>query len=250
MSVNRSVPEGRGIPLFRFVLGGALLWWARRMVKGRGQLKMVMQRFAFVVLVLAAVWAQAFPVQAAPSVTTAEAFVKSLADKAINAVAEPGIPDEERARRFRDLFTTSFDVPAIGQFVLGRYWRKATEPEKKEFLTLFEDVAVLTWAGRFKDYKGQTLTVKGSKPGNEGDILVESSVDQKEGHPLSVVWRLVSEEAGFKARDLVVDGVSMAITYRSEYTSVLQRAGGKMDGLLEALKTKVAQLQGVSGPAK
>lgn len=209
---------------------------------------MDMKRFPFVVLILVGVLAlpsrlAAQAVAMPVGIPAAEAFVKDLADRAIAVATTPGTQDAERTRLFRELFTTSFDVPAIGRFVLGRHWKTANEAEKKEFLSLFEDVTVLTWSNRFKDYKGQTLSVKGSVPGEEGEILVKSVVEQKEGAPMNVVWTLLSGNTGYRVRDLGVDGVSMAITYRSEYTSVIQHAEGKLDGLMTALRNKITQLQ-------
>lgn len=211
---------------------------------------MVFSRVVLLVMFLAGALAVpvAAPAGAAqPSTQEAASFVKSLADRAINTVATPNLPDSEREQRFRQLFVSNFDLEAISRFVLGRYWRKAAVEDQKEFLKLFEDVTVMTWSGRFKDYQGQTLAVGSVRPAPENEVFVDTTVNQKEGPPLTVVWRLTQGDRGFRVVDLVVEGVSMALTYRSEYTAVLQRSGGDITALLNALRNKVNELS-IGGP--
>ena len=62
--------------------------------------------------------------------------------------------------------------------------------------------------------------------------------------PMSVVWRVHAAEDGRLAvTDIVVEGVSMTITQRSEYNSLLQGNGGKLDALLALLRSKVDQMK-------
>lgn len=178
-----------------------------------------------------------------PNAVAAETFVKDLADTATHTVGQAKVSDEERVRRFREVFTKSFDAPWIGQFVLGRYWRKATPPQREEFLKLFEDISVLTWSMRFKDYANQYLTVTGVRAGSNDETLVDAVISQPQGQgPISLTWRLHRSDQGYRVADLSVEGVSMAITYRSEYSAVIQRAGGQVEGLLKALRSKVSDL--------
>ena len=72
-------------------------------------------------------------------------FIEKLADKAVAALTLDDITRVERVRRFRSLLNDHFDVKTIGRFVLGRYWRQATEEERAEFLTLFEVLIVDTY---------------------------------------------------------------------------------------------------------
>jgi phospholipid transport system substrate-binding protein len=167
-----------------------------------------------------------------------------LADQAIEAMTGKGIADQDRMGRFRTLFTTAVDVPEIGRFVLGRSWRTAAPEQQQEFLRLFEDVVVLTWSTRFKDYGG-SLRHRVTRATPEGDtgFLVESEVESEKQASIQLQWRLKQSEAGLRVVDLVIGGASMAITYRDEYRSVIQGSGGKVDSLLAMMRTKVIELQ-------
>ena len=180
-----------------------------------------------------------------------KAFVVHLADKAMEAMTAKGISDAERNQRFRTLFTSEVDVPEIGRFVLGRHWRAATPEQQQAFLKSFEDIVVLTWATRFKDYAGDLRhVVTNVVPEGERGILVESRVESDRRQPVNLQWKLKKGEPDLRVTDLVVEGASMAITYRNEYSAVIQANGGKIDGLLGALNSKVAELQAAKGTAK
>jgi phospholipid transport system substrate-binding protein len=172
-------------------------------------------------------------------------FIQDLARRAIATVADGQLSETARNDSFRSLFVSSFDIPAIARFVLGRYWRNATPDQQQEFVKLFEDFNVQVWTKRFEDYHGESLKTvgTGTKEGDQG-WLVESSIVRNQGPPISVQWRLEqSDGAGFRIVDIIVDGVSMALTYRSDYASALQGNGGKIDALLASLRTKNDQLR-------
>lgn len=177
----------------------------------------------------------------------ARAFIQTLADNAMNTVAVKGLNDEERAKRFRTLFVDTFDLPEIGKLVLARHWKAATPEQQQEFLILFEDVQVYTWTRRFKDYSGETLEILGVQTEGETDLQVESRMLREKLEPIAVGWRVRKSGATFKVLDIKVEGASMALTHRSEYSSVIQANGGQVAGLIAALRKKVAQLQAEAG---
>ncbi|MGE5548791.1 MAG: phospholipid-binding protein MlaC [Solirubrobacterales bacterium] len=173
----------------------------------------------------------------------ARAFIQKLADTAMTTVAAKNIGDDERNQRFRTLFVDNFDLPEIGKLVLGRYWRVATPQQQQEFLALFEDIQVLTWAKRFKDYSGETLDILSVTPDGEVNVSVDSLIRRSRQEPIAVTWLVRRTGAGYRVLDIKVEGASMALTHRSEYTSVIQASGGQVDGLLAAMKKKIAQMQ-------
>jgi phospholipid transport system substrate-binding protein len=172
------------------------------------------------------------------------AFVNRLADAAMQTMVGKGVPDSERAARFRTLFTAEVDLAEIGRRVLGRYWRTATPEQQQDFLRLFEDIVVLTWSTRFKDYGGDLRhTAIGLVDDGERGLTVTSRVERDRQQPITLQWRLKRTEGGFRVVDLIVEGSSMAVTYQSEYASVIRANGDRIDGLLSALRNKVADLQ-------
>jgi phospholipid transport system substrate-binding protein len=58
--------------------------------------------------------------------------------------------------------------------------------------------------------------------------------------PLKIDWRLVNDAGAYKISDVIVEGVSMAVTQRSEFASVIQRHGGQIQGLIDLMRQKTA----------
>lgn len=172
------------------------------------------------------------------------AFVENLAQQAIDAMADKSVSEQERLARFHTLFVSNFDLPEIGKFVLGRHWRAASSEQQQQFLALFEELNVLTWAKRFKEYKGEKLMVTNSLADGERGVVVESLINRPQGAPaIPVNWRLRQPDGTYKVVDITVEGVSMALTQRSDYTAAIQGNGGNLDGLLEMMRKKIATLK-------
>ena len=189
---------------------------------------------------LALVW---MPEQGrADQADAAGAFLISLTDRAMADLVDESIPIDERKSRFRRLFKNNFDIPAIGRFVLGRYWRAANEAERKEFLEVFEDVMVERFAPQFTGYAGTKFQIGVIREVKEDDqLMVSSTVAPPNSEVVQVDWRLRNRDGGFKVLDVVAQGVSMALTLRSEYGSVLKSSGGKIDELIALLRERTAK---------
>jgi phospholipid transport system substrate-binding protein len=182
----------------------------------------------------------AWPAAAADANPAASAFMQTLGNEAIRDLTDPAVPKAEREARFRRLLNDHFDMAAISKFVLGRYWRSADESQREEFRKLFEDFIVGSYSARFGEYRGEAFKVAGSSVDNAGSIIVHSRIDMPSSEDIRVDWRLRGTDAEFSIVDIIVEGVSMAVTQRSEFASVIQSRGG-VEGLIEALRTKNAQ---------
>jgi len=184
---------------------------------------------------------------AAPADATGDAssgafsFIQGLGNDAIKELTDRAIARPEREARFRRLLNDHFDVAAISKFVLGRYWRTATDAERADFQKLFEDYIVQSYAVRFGEYSGERFEVTGSSNDVEGVVVVHSKIDRAAAEDVRLDWRLHPAGSDFAIVDIVVEGVSMAVTQRSEFASVIQSKGGTVKGLIDALRAKTTQ---------
>lgn len=167
----------------------------------------------------------------------ARAFIGTLGTEAIRVLG-PSVPSAQRLARFRELFRNDFDVPGIGQFVLGRYWRIATPQEQQEFLALFQEYIVRAYSTRLSEYGGEPFRVTGARP-NGAETVVASEIIRPNGGRIVVDWYLI-DRGGFKITDVYVGGVSMKVTQRDEFASVIQRNGGQVGALIAQLRQKLA----------
>jgi len=174
---------------------------------------------------------------------SAQVFIEGLADEAVQALTAEGVSREQRIDRFRELLNHNFDVPVIGKWVLGRYWRTATDAEKEEYLKLFEDYVVITYVERFDQYSGEVIKVVKSVSDPGKDALVFSEIHRPTGgEPIRIDWRVRSHSDIYKIIDVYVEGISMSQSQRKEFTSVIRANGGTVAGLLGVLRKKVESL--------
>ena len=108
-------------------------------------------------------------------------------------------------------------------------------------MSLFEDMIVKTYTTRFEDYSGQTLKVTGSEPSGATDYIVASQVIQKDGPPVNLQWRIRKKDSGLRVVDVIVEGVSMSVTQRSDFASVIQGGGGSVNALISHLRDRKEQ---------
>ena len=178
-------------------------------------------------------------ISARPAAAAADpaAVITSLGNQALEVLGN-NVDPKLRVARFRQLFSEDFDVPGIARFVLGRYWRIATEPQQQEFVKLFADYIALAYSNRLAEYSGETLHVTGTRPAPDGSVVSSEIVRPNGAPPAKVDWVLTPHDGAYKISDVVVEGVSMAVTQRSEFASVIQRNGGQVQGLITALRQK------------
>jgi phospholipid transport system substrate-binding protein len=170
--------------------------------------------------------------------------INNLGNRALEVLGK-NVPPAQRVARFHELFRQDFDVPGIARFVLGRYWKSATSEQQEEFVKLFEDYIAIIYSSQLAAYSGETLKVTGSRSEPDGAVVASEIIRPTGAPPVKVEWHLTDQRGTYKIRDVAVDGISMAVTQRSEFASVIQRNGGQVQGLITMLREKTG-----SGPAR
>lgn len=179
---------------------------------------------------------------AATDCEKAKVFMGDMGQNVIDLLTNQTISDQERADQFRIILETKFNTKAIGKFVLGRYWKQATEEEKKTFLNLFTETTVATYATRFKDYTSERFNISGCQVEPDGGVMVSSQIIRPNGQNIPIDWKIFEKKDEMRVYDVILEGISMGITQRSEFASVIQKGGGKLESLNVALAQKVPEI--------
>ncbi len=178
----------------------------------------------------------ATPASAADDFEAELAFVASLGDNIVEAMVAEGISDKERRNRLARIFIESVDIESLGRYILGRYWRSADERQRTEYSRLFRDYALDLYVSRFSKYADQTLAVLMARPAPKNTVLVSSEMVRREGPPAAVDFRLRTIDDRIRIIDVMIEGVSLVATKRSEFAAIIGRDG--IDGLLAGLRKK------------
>ena len=192
---------------------------------------------ALIAALVVAVGAQ----RVAASDDPAIAFVQGVGD---DVVAILGNKDNstfaEREAAFRDVMVRGFDVPLVTRFVIGRHWKSATDEQRAEFSAIFLDFLARVYASRFDSYSygGEQFTVRSAIADESGDTIVRARVARPSGaDPVELDFRVRTRDGTHKVVDLYVEGISMLLTHRVEFSSVINRKG--IDGLLRDIRARI-----------
>jgi phospholipid transport system substrate-binding protein len=171
----------------------------------------------------------------------AGAFLVNLNHRVGEQLAATDIAPEERERRFGALLKQTLNIEIIGRFVLGRYWRRASDEERKAFIEAFQRAIVHRFLSLLTEYSGGRLSVGRIRPDPRNPALstVTSRLLRPQGEPVRVEWRIRREGGQYQIVDVVAEGVSIAITLRSEYSSFIRQHGGDVGALTESLRQRV-----------
>ena len=166
-------------------------------------------------------------------------FVENLGKQVIEKVSNVNLSDSERIVNFRNLYLDSFDNYYISRFVLGRYWKRLDSNMRKQFVESFNDYIVTTYAPKFKGWEG---TFKATDSLLENNYYnVKMNVLNKDGPTLKFMWKIyLDKNKNFKILDVNIDGVSMLVTQRAEFMSVIKNNPKGVIGLIEAMEKKTS----------
>jgi phospholipid transport system substrate-binding protein len=169
----------------------------------------------------------------------ARAIVQTIADQGLDIVKRPD--KSERYKAFLQLFKDKFDTDAIGRFVLGQYRRDIDPKQFERFSAVFQELVARTYTTQLGQYAGEQLKVQKARPDGKR-YVVESRVVPPGRQSIKLDWILGQSKGGLKVLDVRVDNLSMAITQRDEFASVLQQNSGNVDKLISFMQDKIKRL--------
>jgi phospholipid transport system substrate-binding protein len=164
------------------------------------------------------------------------AFINNLGNQFQIVARNPAV--EQRLTGFHQLFREDFDVPGLGRFVLGRFARILNPSEQQEFLGLFETYVEYTYSDQLAEFAadGGVTRVIGSRLDAGGTIVIRGQTVR----PIKVDWRLTERDGVYKITDVIIDGLSMAVTGRSELEGVAERNGEQPQAILAVMRQECA----------
>ena len=126
------------------------------------------------------------------------------------------------------------DIQAMGKLILGKYWRTATETQRKDFIKEFQEMLVRTYSKSIADYgnaKVKVLPVQGEQ--TDKLYRVRTELDLGSGSPLQVDYMFRKVNGEWKAFDLIVGGLSMVKNFRTSFSQEISETS--LDALIKRL---------------
>jgi phospholipid transport system substrate-binding protein len=144
--------------------------------------------------------------------------------------------EKDAHEKCRELLSWAFDVPAMGEYALGKAWARASEEERKEFLQAFEDEIIGEYLRRMKG--GTRMTFIGTRPSLHGDLLAASRVAIPGKNDQTWIWRMRPEGQTWRIVDVLVDGKSAIFAERQTYADVLQANHGDIKAVIAYVRSR------------
>ncbi len=167
--------------------------------------------------------------------SNAEAFVLKLTDEAKIIFNDKSLNKDSRLKKLNDLSSKYLDLDALAGYTLGDYREKATNSERENFNKLFREYFIKNISSKLNDFADQDLKIIDSKKINENNIIVSTKVfSKKDAQEIAVEWRIYIKDSKLLARDLVVEGLSLARTQKEEFSSIIASKG--FVGVITALE--------------
>lgn len=193
---------------------------------------------------LAALAASIFWVLSAPAFAldagSARDFVDGLAQRVLAVVKDGASSKESKIAAIEQLFSDKVDIDFVARFALGKYWREASAQQQTAYIAAYKPFILKNYAGRLARYSGQTYTLKNPRLEGDAAFVTMNIQDPNSGQDVTVDYRVGERGHGqYKILDIVVEGVSLLSTQRSEFAAIVDQKG--IDGLIEALQQQIAR---------
>ena len=166
-------------------------------------------------------------------------LVQRAADQGIEVARTSAGPAREAG--IRRVLESYFDLAYMGRSTLGSYWNQATPEQRQRFLKASASVEARSYAERFGQYRGQTVTVGRISTRADGVFIVDSKVTQTSGEPVNVQWEVRNEGQGPRIVDVRTEGVSMTMTRRADFVSYIRNHGGQVEALIGELEASASR---------
>jgi phospholipid transport system substrate-binding protein len=172
----------------------------------------------------------------ADSLATPESVIRSATDSAVERLeANPDLA-RDPGRLFamvHDVVLPHFDFNRIARRVLGKYWRRASDDQKRQFISEFQTLLVKTYAVAIASYNYEGIAYRSPKSRSETEISVPTEITGNGSPGIPITYELHLVDGSWKVYDIVVDGVSLSLTYRNDFRSLVRQRG--IDALIERL---------------
>jgi phospholipid transport system substrate-binding protein len=191
--------------------------------------------------VLAFLGAMALALSVSAQGIAPEQLVQKITDEVLAAIKSDkqlAAGDKQKALKLAEEKVLPYiDFEQATRLAVGRAWSQASPEQKQKLVSEFRNMLVRTYSNAIQAYQGQTLKVLPSRGKQDPeDTTVRTQFIRAGGQPLPIEFHMRQTDKGWKVYDIVVEGVSLVMTYRSEFDAVVKQEG--IDGLLKRLAQK------------
>jgi phospholipid transport system substrate-binding protein len=177
---------------------------------------------------------------AAAKATEPQDIVQQTTEQVLQALRVEGEAlKKDRQRLYQlinDLIVPHFDFRQMSQWVLGQYWREASDPQKSEVTQQFKLLLVRTYSDALVEFRDESVAFLPIRDRSDTEVTVRSTIHRSAGPAVPITYQMHKVDDVWKVYDVAIEGVSLVINYRSSFAQEIRRNG--IDGLIKRLAEK------------
>jgi phospholipid transport system substrate-binding protein len=147
--------------------------------------------------------------------------------------------DQARKQEVRRIIYEAFDFREMSREVLGAQWAKLTASQQEEFAKLFGDLFERSYNRLILRFLGERKTTYGTASIQNGRAIVQTTLVSKNDAKLPIDYQLASDGPRWAIYDVVIDGVSLSMNYRAQFTKILRTSS--YDALIQRIRGKLEE---------
>ncbi len=152
----------------------------------------------------------------------AKSWLKKEIDIIISAYQNTNLPNENKFLMIEQTINNNFAGTGIAKFVAGKSWKNASKDTKLEYIKLFKRHLALNIASMMQGYSNQNYELTNSSYDEKNKVtLIDMEIFSNTGS-IQVTWRVKKSKDRFFVIDLIVADISLVVTKRSEFNSMLK----------------------------
>ena len=152
--------------------------------------------------------------------------VKKTIDEVIRLVTDEELKKPEQLSRRRILLEEAigkhFSFSEMAKRSLAAHWKRHSQEERQEFVRLFQSLLSKTYAGKIENFSGEEIRyLKERRKNSYAEVQTQIISPKME---VALYYRLIKKDGTWWVYDVVVDGVSLVKSYRSQFSRIIRRS--------------------------
>ncbi|MFB0552665.1 MAG: phospholipid-binding protein MlaC [Phycisphaerae bacterium] len=163
-----------------------------------------------------------------------EDLLRNKWDAVVSILQKKDIDPNVKEEKISKIITPLFDFPLMAKLALGRtHWPKFTPPQREKFTRLFSERLKSSYLDKVSLYKDEKVLFKPAAQKKKNTISIPTELIH-EDKKVAILYKLRKVDKRWKIYDVEIQGVSILLTYRSQFDEILRR--GTVKDLLSRLE--------------
>jgi phospholipid transport system substrate-binding protein len=151
-------------------------------------------------------------------------MLRSKWDAIVLVLENKDTEQEVKEKEISKIVSPIFDFPVMAKLALGRkHWPKLTEPQREKFTELFIERLKISYREKISLYTDEKVIFKSAEQKKKTTIFIPMELISKD-KKVAMVYKLRKVEKDWKIYDVEIEGVSILLTYRSQFDDILSRS--------------------------